>query len=170
MRLRWLGADHTVIAVNGLRRQALRASCGHRTFRCANPVIRTFLSQTSECSLRCAVFLHGWSQVCTEPRGASQNPTACVAADSESVGRSRNNRMPKEYSNNRRSEILRAAEKLVSTKGLNGVTTQQISREVGCSEGALYVHFKGRLELSGNARRIPAGCAAVTPSAGRQGR
>jgi AcrR family transcriptional regulator len=31
--------------------------------------------------------------------------------------------------------------------GLTGVTTRQISRAVGCSEGALYVHFKGRLEL-----------------------
>jgi AcrR family transcriptional regulator len=55
--------------------------------------------------------------------------------------------MPKDQSSNRRSEILRAAEKLMSTKGLSGVTTRQISREVGCSEGALYVHFKGRLEL-----------------------
>lgn len=48
---------------------------------------------------------------------------------------------------NRRSEILRAAQKLMATKGLTGVTTREISREVGCSEGALYVHFKGRLEL-----------------------
>jgi AcrR family transcriptional regulator len=48
---------------------------------------------------------------------------------------------------NRRSDILRAAEKLVRTRGLSGVTTRQISKEVGCSEGALYVHFKGRLEL-----------------------
>jgi AcrR family transcriptional regulator len=31
--------------------------------------------------------------------------------------------------------------------GLSGVTTRQISKEVGCSEGALYVHFKGRVEL-----------------------
>jgi AcrR family transcriptional regulator len=33
------------------------------------------------------------------------------------------------------------------SRGLSGVTTRQISQEVGCSEGALYVHFKGRLEL-----------------------
>jgi AcrR family transcriptional regulator len=33
------------------------------------------------------------------------------------------------------------------SRGLSGVTTRQISKEVGCSEGALYVHFKGRLEL-----------------------
>jgi AcrR family transcriptional regulator len=48
---------------------------------------------------------------------------------------------------NRRSEILRAAEVLMHSRGLSGVTTRQISREVGCSEGALYFHFKGRLEL-----------------------
>src|SRR5215468_872376 len=48
---------------------------------------------------------------------------------------------------NRRSEILRAAEKLMRSRGLTGVTTRQISEEVGCSEGALYVHFRGRLEL-----------------------
>ena len=48
---------------------------------------------------------------------------------------------------NRRSDILRAAEKLVRSRGLSGVTTRLISKEVGCSEGALYVHFKGRLDL-----------------------
>lgn len=48
---------------------------------------------------------------------------------------------------NRRSDILRAAEKLMHARGLSGVTTRQISKEVGCSEGALYVHFNGRLEL-----------------------
>jgi AcrR family transcriptional regulator len=48
---------------------------------------------------------------------------------------------------NRRSQILQAAEKLMRSRGLSGVTTRQISREVGCSEGALYFHFTGRLEL-----------------------
>ena len=47
----------------------------------------------------------------------------------------------------RRPDILRAAEKLMRSHGLSGVTTRRISQEVGCSEGALYVHFKGRLEL-----------------------
>jgi len=32
-------------------------------------------------------------------------------------------------------------------RGLSGVTTREISREVGCSDAALYVHFRGRLEL-----------------------
>lgn len=48
---------------------------------------------------------------------------------------------------NRRSQILRAAEMLMHSRGLTGVTTREISQEVGCSEGALYFHFKGRLEL-----------------------
>ena len=48
---------------------------------------------------------------------------------------------------NRRKAILRAAEKLMVSRGLSGITTRQISEEAGCSEGALYVHFKSRLEL-----------------------
>jgi AcrR family transcriptional regulator len=44
-------------------------------------------------------------------------------------------------------DMLRAAEKLMASRGLTGVTTRQISKEVGCSEGALYVHFKSRLGL-----------------------
>ena len=48
---------------------------------------------------------------------------------------------------NRRSEILQAAEMLMQTSGLSGVTTRRISQKVGCSEGALYFHFKGRLDL-----------------------
>ena len=48
---------------------------------------------------------------------------------------------------NRRSEILQAAEMLMRSRGLTGVTTREISQKVGCSEGALYFHFKGRLEI-----------------------
>jgi len=33
------------------------------------------------------------------------------------------------------------------SRGLTGVTTREISEEVGCSEGVLYFHFKGRAEL-----------------------
>jgi AcrR family transcriptional regulator len=47
---------------------------------------------------------------------------------------------------NRRDHILSAAEKLIRTRGLS-VTTRQIAEAAGCSEGALYVHFKGRVEL-----------------------
>jgi AcrR family transcriptional regulator len=48
---------------------------------------------------------------------------------------------------NRSGDMLRAAERLMATRGLTGVTTRQLSKEIGCSEGALYVHFKNRLEL-----------------------
>src|ERR1700756_830374 len=47
----------------------------------------------------------------------------------------------------RRGEILQAAETIMHSRGLTGVTTREISKVVGCSEGALYFHFKGRLEL-----------------------
>src|SRR5215468_8995067 len=77
------------------------------------------------------------------------------------TGRSRN-RMPKDQSSNRRSEILRAAQKLMSEKGLNGVTTRQISWEVGCSEGALRA-LQGTVGVAScDARRITPGCAGIT--------
>lgn len=47
----------------------------------------------------------------------------------------------------RRPQIIAATEKLIRTQGLASVTTRAIAAEVGCSEGALYVHFKGRLQL-----------------------
>jgi AcrR family transcriptional regulator len=56
--------------------------------------------------------------------------------------------MPKRKAgSNRRDDILQAAEYLMRTRGLAGVTTRAIAHHVGCSEGALYVHFKGRLPL-----------------------
>jgi AcrR family transcriptional regulator len=47
----------------------------------------------------------------------------------------------------RRDQILSATEKVLRSRGLSGTTTRQIAETVGCSEGALYVHFKGRVEL-----------------------
>ncbi|CAN5756341.1 hypothetical protein BH10ACI4_BH10ACI4_15220 [soil metagenome] len=47
----------------------------------------------------------------------------------------------------RRPQILAATEKLLRTQGLAAVTTRSIAVEAGCSEAALYVHFKSRLEL-----------------------
>src|SRR5690242_5141019 len=46
-----------------------------------------------------------------------------------------------------RHAILTATEALLRTRGLAGVTTREIARYVGRSEGALYVHFNGRLSL-----------------------
>lgn len=54
---------------------------------------------------------------------------------------------PPSRRNNRRDQIVAATEELLRTKGLSGVTTRGIAAKVGCSEAAIYVHFKGRLEL-----------------------
>ena len=48
---------------------------------------------------------------------------------------------------NRRAEIVAATEELLRTRGLSSVTTRAIAAKVGCSEGALYVHFSGRVQL-----------------------
>jgi AcrR family transcriptional regulator len=47
----------------------------------------------------------------------------------------------------RRSEIIATTERLLRERGLGGVTTRAIAESVPCSEGAIYVHFKDRLEL-----------------------
>ncbi len=48
---------------------------------------------------------------------------------------------------NRRHEIVAAAEEILRTKGLTAVTTRQVATQAGCSEAAIYVHFKNRLAL-----------------------
>lgn len=47
----------------------------------------------------------------------------------------------------RRPQIVAAAEKLLRTRGLSHATTKAIAAAAGCSEAALYVHFKGRSDL-----------------------
>ncbi len=46
-----------------------------------------------------------------------------------------------------RERILRAAERVLATKGPAGATTREIAREAGCADGTLYVHFGDRSEL-----------------------
>ena len=46
-----------------------------------------------------------------------------------------------------RQRILDAAKRVVREKGLVGATTREITREVGCAEGTLYVHFADRVDL-----------------------
>jgi AcrR family transcriptional regulator len=48
---------------------------------------------------------------------------------------------------NRREEIVAAATALLRERGLSSVTTRAIAEAVPCSDGAIYVHFKDRLEL-----------------------
>lgn len=47
----------------------------------------------------------------------------------------------------RRSEILDAAEKLFSEKGFDGTSTNDILDEVGIARGTLYYHFKAKEDI-----------------------
>ena len=53
----------------------------------------------------------------------------------------------REPKRNRKAEIVEAADRLLRERGLSGVTTRAIAEAVPCSEGAIYVHFSGRVEL-----------------------
>jgi AcrR family transcriptional regulator len=46
-----------------------------------------------------------------------------------------------------REALLDAAQRLIRERGAAGVTTREIAREAGCSEGALYVHFRDKAGL-----------------------
>lgn len=46
-----------------------------------------------------------------------------------------------------RDALLAAAERLILEKGARGLTTREIAREAGCSDGALYVHFQDKAHL-----------------------
>ncbi|WP_326688606.1 MULTISPECIES: TetR/AcrR family transcriptional regulator [unclassified Streptomyces] len=46
-----------------------------------------------------------------------------------------------------RERIIDAAEHLLRTIGLARTTTKEIAREAGCSEAALYKHFRGKEEI-----------------------
>lgn len=46
-----------------------------------------------------------------------------------------------------RQKILEATERLIRVKGLARVTTKEIARETGMSEGALYRHFEHKEEV-----------------------
>jgi adenosine deaminase len=48
---------------------------------------------------------------------------------------------------NRKAQIVSVTEALLRERGLVGVTTRAIAEAVPCSEGAIYVHFRSRLEL-----------------------
>lgn len=46
-----------------------------------------------------------------------------------------------------RSRILDAAAHLMTTVGITRTTTKEIAREAGCSEAALYKHFRDKVEI-----------------------
>jgi AcrR family transcriptional regulator len=56
-----------------------------------------------------------------------------------------------------RATLLEAADRLMRERGARGVTTREIARAAGCSDGALYVHFAGKAQL------LSALCERVTP-------
>ena len=47
----------------------------------------------------------------------------------------------------RRNQIVQAALKIIGKKGVSGLTTAAIAREVGLSEASLYRHFKNKDEI-----------------------
>ena len=47
----------------------------------------------------------------------------------------------------RREQIVKAALKIIGKKGVSGLTTAVIAREVGLSEASLYRHFKNKDEI-----------------------
>lgn len=46
-----------------------------------------------------------------------------------------------------RDALLAATERLILEKGARGLTTREIARAAGCSDGALYVHFEDKAHL-----------------------
>src|SRR5207244_432509 len=77
---------------------------------------------------------------------SSSSPADCPPSIPSTSSPEVENTKPKARSD-RRTQILKATEKLIRARGLSGVTTRQIAEEAGCSEGALYVHFKNRIDL-----------------------
>src|SRR3972149_3611247 len=47
----------------------------------------------------------------------------------------------------RRQEILSEARQIVATHGIHGLTTKNLARATGVSEGALYRHFEGKDDI-----------------------
>ncbi len=52
-----------------------------------------------------------------------------------------------EITTNRRIEIIEAAGKLLMAKGVKGLTTKNLSIELGFSESALYRHFRNKEDI-----------------------
>jgi AcrR family transcriptional regulator len=60
----------------------------------------------------------------------------------------------------RREQVVQAALRIVGKKGVGGLTTSAIAREVGVSEANLYRHFKNKEEIlfeTGRASEPPSG-------------
>ena len=54
---------------------------------------------------------------------------------------------------NKRELIFKATEKIIATKGLQGLSMQQIANEAGVAAGTIYRYFKDKDELIGELRK-----------------
>ena len=54
---------------------------------------------------------------------------------------------------NKRQLIFDATEKIISTKGLQGLSMQQIANEAGVAAGTIYRYFKDKDELISELRK-----------------
>src|SRR5882724_268568 len=61
--------------------------------------------------------------------------------------RDESNVVGRETKMNMRQQILAATERVIQEKGLARVTTREIARAAGCSEGTLYKHFEDKEDL-----------------------
>lgn len=51
---------------------------------------------------------------------------------------------------NRKNEILKAAEKLMKVKGIHGLSVDDIAAETKLAKGTIYLYFKNKEEILGN--------------------
>jgi len=57
-------------------------------------------------------------------------------------------KMPKEYSDLRRSQILTATWELFAEKGYHETTMRDVAKKMGVSTGVIYKYFKGKEEIT----------------------
>ena len=74
-------------------------------------------------------------------------PPPAVMAVPPPTGGGAAHRRPRQGVAGTRAELVAATERLLRSLGYAGVTTRDIAREAGCSDGALYTHFGGKEDL-----------------------
>lgn len=57
-----------------------------------------------------------------------------------------------------RQQLIEAASRIMADQGVSGLTTKEVARAAGRSEGSIYNHFRDKLELAGEvvASKLPA--------------
>jgi AcrR family transcriptional regulator len=69
------------------------------------------------------------------------------AARSRNVGTERRKRRPRMSAEERREQILEAAQRVFIRSGLSGSRTRELAQEAGVNEATLFAHFKSKEEL-----------------------